>query len=174
MCWLHWNSAMACEINVGQDLGDRGPILELRSPWVVMKQTRSDPSPPALLLKYWAGLNQTADECQPPAGEAIKNKQTDGRGRIDGGNGARRLPRPLTLIKQRLSQWKGLLEIDCIDFIAYSGKRHGGNYFLPITLFMCVLWAEGRHFSIYQTFVSERMSHAPKNLQPSMLSRTDP
>lgn len=76
-----------------------------------------------------------ADECQPPAGEAIKNKQTDGRSRINGGSGTGRLPRTLTLIKQRPSQGKGPLEIDCIDFIAFAGKRRGGNHFPPITLF---------------------------------------
>lgn len=27
MCLLYWNSAIACEINVGQDTGDRGPPI---------------------------------------------------------------------------------------------------------------------------------------------------
>lgn len=35
---------------------------------------------------------------------------------------------------------KGPLEIDCIDFIAFAGKRRGGNHFPPITLFyVCAL-----------------------------------
>ncbi len=80
---------------------------------------------------------------------------------MHGGSGAGRLPCTLTLIKQRPSHGKGPLEIDCIDCIAFAGKRRGGNHFPPIMLFMCEPWAEGRHFSICQAILSERMSEAP-------------
>jgi len=162
------------QINVGQDLDDRGPHVEdaLGLPWVVMKRPASHPSPPGFTALVLSRAQSDGWWMSPACWRSHKkNKQTDGRSRINGGSGAGRLPRALTLIKQRPSQGKGPLEIDCIDFIAFAGKRRGGNHLPPITLlYVC----PGRHFSICQAILSETMSETPKNYQLSVSTKTGP